>query len=174
MKLANALKERADLVRQMNSYMRRAAENTVVLNEQEPQDNPLDLIEAHHNALNRYSDLVFAINETNNRTRLSNGVNIASAIVMRDICKMEYDFYTYLADQARRNQQPNNFRYDNITLPDGTVQKAVIHKLVDVKEMERRANNAARDMREWDTMIQEANWTVNLIDISMTEEDFDV
>lgn len=80
----------------------------------------------------------------------TNAMPIADALIFRDLAKRRMGLYTSLAAIAGG---VNERRYREETL---------MAPVVPVKELQAKADEFAKQFREWDIAIQEANWAVEV------------
>ena len=98
------------------------------------------------------ADLVRRINRTNSATVFSGGQTVSDALAERDILGMRRAVYAELAQAASVTQS----RYTR------TEVKYV--STVNVAELQKRADDIAREYRELDARIQELNWNTELLE----------
>lgn len=146
MKLAEALMERADLQRRLAQIKSRLTGNAQYQEGEKPAEQPQELLHEYERtalALQRY---VVAINEANHKVMLPNGTNMMAALAERDRLKDQHAMLTALADAATPEQQ----RYSRSEIR--------MIAAVDVKAVRKQADDAARQYRELDVLVQQANW----------------
>lgn len=159
MKLAEALIQRADLQKRMQLVQSRVLANLQVQQGDEPAEDPNELL-AHYAELNEsLRVLVSKINRTNAQTELE-GVN--------DSSQKPLSIADALALREKHAREQNIL---NTAATSGTIGRARLTRTevkfvptVDVAALRKRANEAAKAHRELDTKIQQANWTVDLIE----------
>jgi len=98
------------------------------------------------------ADLVRRINRTNSATIFREGQTISDALAERDVLGMRRAVYAELAQTASVTQS----RYTR------TEVKYV--STVNVSELQKRADDLAREYRELDARIQELNWNTELLE----------
>lgn len=115
-----------------------------------PAEDPAALIAAIEQTSTQLVDLVQKINRTNVSTRLD-GETIADAIARRDNLMLRQSIYRSLAEAA--------------TITQDRYMKSEIKFIstVAVTEIQKRADDLARDYRELDAKIQAANWNTELL-----------
>jgi hypothetical protein len=153
-KLAEALILRSDTQKRFNSLQARAQ---AVARHQEGEEPPEDanvLVSQAEMLLDDLETLVCRINLTNATARLDDGTTITAAIARRDMLKFRQALVNTVAnagsgsaDKAR--QMRSELKYVSA---------------VPVSDLRERANEIAKTYRELDTRIQEANWTVELVE----------
>lgn len=150
MKLAEALIERADLQRRLAQLQQRLQQNAQYQEGETPAEDPNELLKAYAHTAEQLENLVVQINQANNRIVLENGTSMVAALAKRDRLKAEHSTLISLADAATPEQ--NRYSRSEIkTLP-----------AVDVKQIRQQADLVAKQHRELDTQIQQANWVNNL------------
>ena len=115
-----------------------------------PVENPEKMLEELDDNLLRLEKLIIRINETNQKTVLSDGRTLTAKIARRDILKMKItalnSIYKHLTEQRDRYTR-QEIKYQNV------LNAAEVHKSIDRLSMR---------LRETDVEIQSANWTVEL------------
>ena len=150
MKLAEALKERADLNIKLQEIANRLGCNILVQEGEKPAEDPNELLKEYDGASKRLVELVTRINQTNAVITL-NGQTITALIAKKDVLK-----------QKLKNYQDLVFTASNIA---SRVQRSEIKILptVEVKELQKTCDSVAKELRELENSLQEANWTTELL-----------
>ena len=150
MKLAEALKERADLNIKLQEIANRLGCNNLVQEGEKPAEDPNELLKEYDGASKRLVELVTRINQTNAVITL-NGQTITALISKKDVLK-----------QKLKNYQDLVFTASNIA---SRVQRSEIKILptVEVKELQKKCDSLAKELRELENSLQEANWTTELL-----------
>jgi len=150
MKLAEALILRADCQKKIAQINERLIRNAKVQEGETPAEDPAALIAAIEQTSTQLVDLVQKINRTNVSIRLD-GETIADAIARRDNLMLRQSIYRSLAEAA--------------TITQDRYMKSEIKFIstVAVTEIQKRADDLARDYRELDAKIQAANWNTELL-----------
>jgi hypothetical protein len=158
MKLAEALIQRADYQRRVEQLKNRIVNNAKVQEGNEPAEDPNALLAEMERIAAELVVLIQRINRTNAATALvpdemtsAKAVTIADAIAERDILRLRHSVYTAAAAAAV-------IRQDRYSKSEVRFQSAV-----DVAEVQQQADDLAREIRELDTRIQEANWKIDLL-----------
>ena len=151
MKLAEALTERADQNRRLQELRERIVRNAKHQDGEAPAEDPAELLREFRDAASTFERLVVRINRTNNQILLSNGLSMVEALAHRDVLKLEHSLYKALATEAT----PQQDRYSKSEI------KFV--SSVDVKETQTAADELAKSYRILDALIQQANWSHELI-----------
>ena len=151
MKLAEALIERKALKTKMEELKKRIYQNARIQEGEEPIESPLELLEALRRETEDFERLIVRINETNNVTKLSEDMTLMQAIVRKDMLHYLHLVHLNLADKA----SPLNDRYS---------QREIKYlPSVNVSDLRKTADEIAREYRQLDAKIQEANWGTELL-----------
>ena len=151
MKLAEALQERADLNRKIEELRRRLANVILVQEGEKPVEDPAALLEELNTALERLEYLMAAINLTNCRTK-ANGMTLTALIARKDALMVKLSSYRDLVYSAAQNT--NRAR--------GTEIK--VKSLLKAGDLQKVADQIAKEVRELDNLLQETNWKTKLIE----------
>ena len=150
MKLAEALTLRADCQRRLEQLKQRLLRNAKVQEGDEPAEDPNALLAEFEQASEQLLSLIRRINRTNAES-LFGGSTLTDALAQRDVLRLSQDMYRELAQaasvlQARTTRSEVKFR-----------------STVSVATIQRKADDLAKEHRELDAKIQEANWQIDLI-----------
>ena len=151
MKLAEALQERADLNRKIEELRRRLANVILVQEGEEPAEEPAELLKELNAAITRLEQLMAAINLTNCRTK-ANGMTLTALIARKDALMVKLSSYRDLVYSAAQNT--NRAR--------GTEIK--VKSLLKAGDLQKVADQIAKEVRELDNLLQETNWKTKLIE----------
>ena len=151
MKLAEALQERADLNRKIEELRRRLANVILVQEGEEPAEEPAELLKELNAAIARLEYLMAAINLTNCRTK-ANGMTLTALIAKKDARMVKLSSYRDLVYSAAQNT--NRAR--------GTEIK--VKSLLKAGDLQKVADQIAKEVRELDNLLQETNWKTKLIE----------
>ncbi len=154
MKLAEALILRADYQKRIQQLKQRILRNAQVQEGDEPAEAPSILIEEMERVTGDLVELIQGINRTNATTLLTEDLTIADAIAIRDVLSLRHSIYSNLAEAA------------TVTRGRHTISEVKFKSTVSVSEIQKRADDLARDYRELDAKIQEANWKVSIQPVS--------
>ena len=150
MKLAEALQERADLNRKIEE-LRRRLDNSILVQEGEaPAENPAELLDELNNSIERLEQLMAAINLTNCRTKVKH-MTLTELIARKDALMLKLSAYRDLVYIA--GQSTNRAR--------GTEIK--VRTVIKAGELQKTADQIAKEVRELDNLLQETNWKTKLI-----------
>jgi hypothetical protein len=101
-------------------------------------------------------DLIRRINRTNAATMLDEQMTVTDAIARRDVLRWRHSLYTSVADAASGGSGPGMVRQMRSEL-------RYVSALT-VSELRTAADEAAKQHRELDVRIQQANWATELMD----------
>jgi hypothetical protein len=150
MKLAEALNIRSDMNRRLQELRERILRNAKYQEGDSPSEDPTALISEYELLNNSYMDLVIRINQTNNTIALSNGKDMVYALAQREVLKQKHSTYRALAAEAT----PKQDRYSK--------KEIKFLSAVDVRDIQLKADGMAKDLRELDSLVQQANWNNDL------------
>lgn len=150
MKLAESLQERADLNKRIAQLRQRLDNNALVQEGEKPAEDPKALLKELNECLDRLEELMARINLTNAKTVVE-GKTLTELIARRDVLKLRDSALRDLVSEASQ------------TARRATRSEIRILSTVDVKALQRQADDVAKQLRETDTLIQQANWTTDLL-----------
>lgn len=151
MKLAEALQERADLKRSISDLSDRLQRVALVQEGEKPVEDPKTLLKALDESVNRLEYLMAAINHTNDMTTV-NGMTLTALIARKDALLLKQSVYKNLAQEAGYNTSRAR----------GTEIKVM--PAVKVSEIQKEIDRMAKEVRTLDNLLQETNWTKDLIE----------
>lgn len=131
---------------------RRLAQNAKVQEGDEPAEDPRDLLEEFDRVVADLETLIQRINRTNSETEVESGVTLTDALATRDQLRAKFGAYRNLADEA------------TVTASRYSRSEVKFVSTVDVKEIQSRADEFAKEHRELDAKIQSTNWQTELIE----------
>nr|WP_314740185.1 DIP1984 family protein [uncultured Haemophilus sp.] len=146
MKLAEALIERADLQRRLEQLKQRLNQNAQYQEGEEPAESPVSLLAEYRQVAAELEQLIVKINLANNRIQLENGQLMVEALAKRDRLKAEHNTLINLADAATQT-------FDRYSRSEIKTLAAI-----DVKNIRKQIDEIAKQHRQLDTQIQQANW----------------
>ena len=152
MKLAEALVLRADGQKRIEQLQQRLIQNAKVQADDQPAENPEILQQELEQLAQELVLLIQRINRTNSRTELEAGMSIADALAARDVTKLKSDIYRNLAQAAIVKQDRQ------------TKSEIKFQSTIQVAEVQRKAAQLAKEHRQLDTRVQQANWQTELED----------
>lgn len=150
MKLAEALILRADQQKRIEQLKQRLLRNAKVQEGDEPAENPQPLLEELDRVSEELERLIQRINHTNSAAELEPGLTLTDALATRDVLRLKHGIYRNLAQAATVTQD----RYSR--------SEVKFKSTVQVSDIQKRADQLAKEYRELDAKIQQANWQTEL------------
>lgn len=150
MKLANALSQRSELQDRIRQLEHRLNNNAQVQEGESPAEDPEELLRELEEDYVRLEELIAHINRTNSCT-LVNGSPLSDLLARRDCWKNRLRGLRAFLDCASE------------LTPRRTAGEIKIHSTVNVREMQKQLDQRAKELRELEEIIQEANWTTELV-----------
>ncbi len=152
MKLAEALILRADQQKRVEQLKQRLLRNAKVQEGDAPAENPQPLLEELDHVSEELEQLIQRINHTNSVTELEPGLTLTDALATRDVLRLKHGIYRDLAQAATVTQD----RYSR--------SEVKFKSTVQVAEIQKQADQLAKEYRELDARIQQANWQTELLE----------
>ena len=151
MKLAEALILRADSQKRFAQLQSRLVGNAKIQEGDEPAENPTQLLKELEGVAVELVDLIKRINKTNSATVVATGKTISDVLAERDVLALRRAAYSNLALNA--------------AVAHGRLTRSEIKYVSTIKvaEIQKHADELAREYRELDARIQELNWQTELI-----------
>lgn len=149
MKLAEALQERADLNAKIDELRRRLGNNATVQEGEAPAEDPAELVAQLDGCIARLEELIAKINATNCATVTDKGT-LTELIARRDCLNIRISAYRDLISDASCLSQR------------ASRTEIKIISAVDVKALQKQADEMAKELRLVDNKIQETNWLTEL------------
>lgn len=151
MKIAEALSIRADCNKRIAQIKKRIIDNARIQEGEEPSENPSELLAKHSALVAELEVLIRRINRTNTATEFEPGVSLSDILAKRDALAISRNIYRELVDAA--TVKPDRYSRSEIkTL-----------SCVNVKDIQQKADDLAKQYRELDLRIQSMNWEAELI-----------
>lgn len=150
MKLAEALLLRADLQKKLASLRERIAANAVVQENDEPHEDPNDLLKEAVGVLDELESLVARINASNLATKLPDGRTLTAALARRDTLVTQHAIY--IAAIAASRKEPDRYG----------VREIKWVSMLKVSKLQKQADDLSKKIRELNAAIQETNWNAEL------------
>jgi methyl-accepting chemotaxis protein len=151
MKVAEALALRADLQRRLEQLKQRLVKNARVQEGDQPEEAPEQLQTEFERCAEELVRLIQKINRTNASSRLGTGT-LADALAERDVLKIRQNAYRELASAASTVQTRT------------TRSEVKFVSTVRVAAIQSKADDLAKQLRELDSSIQEADWKTDLVE----------
>lgn len=149
MKIAEALALRADHQKRVEQLKARLLRNAKVQEGEQPAEDPEALILEYEALASELVQLIRRINVTNSSASVA-GRSMTQALAERDILKLRHSMYRDVAQAA------------TITQSVTTRSEVRFKGTVTVSVVQKKADAIARELRELDARIQEANWLIDL------------
>lgn len=152
MKLAEALLERSDLNTKIETMRVRLDNNARIQEGADVGEKPTELLKELDKYLARFEYLVAAINRTNESTCAKNGKTLSELIAKRD------------ALSKRISILKEFYRQASSVVTRLTHTEIKILPAYDINKLQRDIDACSKELREVDTLLQESNWTADLIE----------
>jgi Family of unknown function (DUF6847) len=149
-KLGEALARRAELQTRLGQVRDRLRVSALVQEGDQPAEDPQPLLAELEAIARELETLIAAINQTNAQTRLASGPSLTEALARRDVLGLLHGALKAVADATAQQQA----RYSRSEIR--------LVRTFDVAAVRARVDQLARERRELDMEIQNANWTVDL------------
>ncbi|ONI48334.1 hypothetical protein AN643_01955 [Candidatus Epulonipiscioides saccharophilum] len=150
MKLAEALINRASLQSKAHELRSRLENNALVQDGEEPVEDPYELLTEYEEVMDAFENLIAKINLTNSIIKVD-GISITEIIAKRDVLKQKLSTYNTFINAASR------------LVSRHSTSEIKIKSTVNVKEMQKKADQISAQLRKVDMKLQELNWTSELI-----------
>ncbi len=151
MKLAEALQERADLKRNLNSLRERLERVVLVQEGEKPAEDPRELLKLQESCFKRMEYLIAAINHSNDSITVG-GMTLTQLIAKKDVLLMKLAAYK------------NVLRVAGSSTSRARGTEIRILPTVSTAELQAEADRISREIRLLDNQLQETNWTKDLIE----------
>lgn len=149
MKLAEALALRADHQKRLEQLKQRLVRNAKVQEGDEPAEDPRALLAELERVAAELAALIRRVNHANATTPFESGT-LTDALAERDVLRWRAAAHRELAQAAAITQD----RFSR--------SEVKFRSTVNVADVQRRADDLARDARALDVRIQATNWTTEL------------
>ena len=151
MKIAEALILRADIQKRIAQLKTRLNNNAKVQENEEPTENPELLLIELDSLISQLNDLIIKINKTNTLSKID-GISLVELIAKKDT----------LSQKARILREFIEIASQKINLYSTTEIK--VFSTINVPEHQKQLDKLSKEIRETDTKLQQANWTIDLIE----------
>ena len=152
MKLGEALAKRAELQTRLGLVRDRLRVSALVQEGDRPPEDPAPLLAELDAIADELERLITAINLTTATTLLGSGSTLTEALARRDVLGLRHAALKAVAEATVQQQA----RYSRSEIR--------LVRTFDVAEVRQRIDSLAQAQRELDAEIQEANWTVELVE----------
>lgn len=156
MKLAEALALRADATRRVEQLRTRIVANARFQEGEDPAEDAQALLTEAGAVLDGLEDLIRRINRTNAATRIGPDDTITDALARRDVLRTRHSVVTAAADAAAGKSHAGIGRQLRSELK--------MLAALPVAQLRAQADDLARQIRETDVRIQQANWEFDLME----------
>lgn len=150
MKLAEALLLRADVKKKLLSLRERITRNAVVQEGEKPHEDPTALMKEAVGALDEMERIVLLINTANITHKLADGRSLAQLIARRDKLAQQHSLLQAAIQGTK--QEPDRY----------SVREIKWMATIEVSKLQKQSDDLARQLRELNGQIQEANWKVEV------------
>lgn len=150
MLLAEALARRAEADERLRALTQRLTQGALIQEGDTPAEDPAELLAETAHLLTEIETLVRRINHTNSQTPFE-GATLTDALARRDATLRARRLYSQVADAAAARLD----RYSR--------SEVRFIPTVDVAQLRKMADDAAKAYRELDTKIQQVNWSTQLL-----------
>lgn len=157
MLLAEALADRGEAQKRLEQLRTRAAANARYQEGEEPSEDAAAMLAEADEVLNDLEELIRRINRTNSITELEPGLTLTDALARRDVLRLRRRLYADVADAAA-GQGHAHFDFRQMRSELRYVAA------LEVAPLRQTADAVAKEHRELDGRIQQANWGVELIE----------
>ena len=151
MKIAEALILRADIQKRIAQLRTRLNNNAKVQENEEPAENPELLLTVLENLISQLNDLIVKINRTNTLSKID-GISLVELIAKKDTLSQKAGILREFIEIASQK----------VDLYSTTEIK--VFSTVNVSEQQKKLDKLSKEIRETDTKLQQANWTIDLIE----------
>ena len=151
MKIAEALILRADIQKRIAQLRTRLNNNAKVQENEEPAENPELLLTELENLISQLNDLIVKINRTNTLSKID-GISLVELIAKKDTLSQKSGILREFIEIASQK----------VDLYSTTEIK--VFSTVNVSEQQKKLDKLSKEIRETDTKLQQANWTIDLVE----------
>jgi hypothetical protein len=156
-KLGEGLAVRADAARRVQQLQTRIVASARFQEGEEPAEDAGSLLVEAERALDELEQMIRRINRTNAAATIGSQGTITDALARRDVLRLRHALVTAAADAAagkdRQGYQVRQLRSELKMLT-----------ALPVASLRAEADAVARELRELDVRLQQANWEVELLD----------
>ena len=151
LKIAEALILRADIQKRIAQLKTRLNNNAKVQEHEEPAENPQLLLTELDSLISQLNDLIIKINKTNTLSKID-GISLVELIAKKDTLSQKAGILREFIEIASQK----------IDLYSSTEIK--VFSTVNVPAQQKQLDKLSKEIRETDTKLQQANWTIDLIE----------
>ena len=151
MKIAEALILRADIQKRIAQLKTRLNNNAKVQEHEEPTENPQLLLTELDSLISQLNDLIIKINKTNTLSK-TDGISLVELIAKKDPPSQKAGILREFIEIA--SQKINLYSTTEIK----------VFSTINVPAQQKQLDKLSKEIRETDTQLQQANWTIDLIE----------
>ena len=151
MKIAEALILRADIQKRIAQLKTRLNNNAKVQEHEEPAENPELLLTELDSLISQLNDLIIKINKTNTLSKID-GISLVELISKKDTLSQKAGILREFIEIA--SQKINLYSTTEIK----------VFSTINVPAQQKQLDKLSKEIRETDTKLQQANWTIDLIE----------
>ena len=151
MKIAEALILRADIQKRIAQLKTRLNNNAKVQEHEEPAENPGLLLTELDSLIFQLNDLIIKINKTNTLSKID-GISLVELIAKKDTLSQKAGILREFIEIA--SQKINLYSTTEIK----------VFSTINVPAQQKQLDKLSKEIRETDTKLQQANWTIDLIE----------
>ena len=151
MKIAEALILRADIQKRIAQLKTRLNNNAKVQENEEPTENPELLLIELDSLISQLNDLIIKINKTNTLSKID-GISLVELIAKKDTLSQKAGILREFIEIA--SQKINLYSTTEIK----------VFSTINVPAQQKQLDKLSKEIRETDTKLQQANWTIDLIE----------
>jgi hypothetical protein len=156
MKLGEALTVRADAARRVEQLQARIVASARFQEGEEPAEDAAALLAEAGRALDELEQMIRRINRTNAVATVGPARTITDALARRDTLRLRHALLTAAADAAAGKNRAGAVRQLRSELK--------MLAALPASRLRAEADVIARELRELDVRLQQANWEVELLD----------
>ena len=150
MKLAEALSIRKDLQKRIQQLEQRIKSNVKVQEDDEPLEDPNELMKELHSCLMQLEEIIGRINHTNINTKNAEGLSLTQMIAKKDTLTMRIGVLRNIYSEATNILD----RYSRTEIRQECV--------IDVKQLSKQIDDYSARLRKLDMEIQGLNFLTEL------------
>jgi len=151
MKLAEALILRADIQKRIAQLKTRLNNNAKVQENEKPTENPEFLLTELNDLISQLNELIIKINRTNTLSKID-GISLVELIAKKDTLSQKAGILREFIEISSQKVD----RYSTTEIK--------VFSTINVPAQQKQLDKLSKEIRETDTKLQQANWTIDLIE----------
>ena len=151
LKIAEALILRADIQKRIAQLKTRLNNNAKVQENEEHAENTEFLLTELENLISQLNDLIVKINRTNTLSKID-GISLVELIAKKDTLSQKAGILREFIEIASQK----------VDLYSTTEIK--VFSTINVPVQQKQMDKLSKEIRETDTKLQQANWTIDLVE----------